>query len=502
MNLGRVATRGAAFLSGANLLAYAISFTSTLVLARELGPTDFGKVVFAIAVAEFMFLVGAWSLPIALIREPEDTAREAFDTALALLAGIGAVLLLVSAPVAFGLWKLESLEIGIVFYAIVGGRVVALLGGWFVADLERRFAYGRFSLIQLASVVAAAVLAVALARAGAGMWALASRDIGVSVAGFALAAVFSHRWPGRSFSLRKARELMVFGAQMLGSRLGEMLFHRYDNMVVGVVSGARQLGLYNQAYILTETGNKLYGPVLQQLPMATYARIQGDRERTSHAFSMVTFFLTRAVAPLAALFLVLPGELLSVLFGERWREAANMLRWLSVYALILPLFDHMRVLLVANGALRQVLVTRVVQLAFFLPATAIAVALWGGVGASVAVAGGMVIGFACIVRYARRFVIIAAQDFAPPLAAAAVATALAAVARGSAEGDFQRLLVAGGTLTVAYALALAALDNVRLLERARAVTLRLWPAAEDVEVSTGTALAAVASSPARAGQRP
>lgn len=479
MSLARSAARGAALLTATNLTAYAVSFGATLALARMVAPHEFGKVVFAIAVAEFLFLLGAWSLPVALIREPEEALDEAFDTAMALLVPISGGLLVTSAGVAAGLWVLEGATIALVLLAIAGGRVLQLFAGCFVACLERDFAYGRVALIQVGSIGCSAAIALALAQRGAGVWALGARDVAVSVVMCALAVALTRRLPGRKASVAKARELLRFGAGMVGSRLGEMLFHRYDNLVLGVVSGARQLGLYNQGYVLTEAGNRLYGPVLQQLPLATYARIQDDRDRTARVFTLVMFVLSRGVTPLALAFLVLPGETLTFLYGERWREGAPMLRVLSVYALLAPLFDQMRVLLVANGQVGNVLRARVWQLGLFLPAVPLCSWLWGGVGAAGAVAAGMVAGVMAILPYVRRLAPLSWRDFAAPgVAAAASAAASIVVLSAGVEGDLPRLALGGLTLATMYALALAVMDGARLLTNGRTIlaALRSAPA--------------------------
>ncbi|HWQ28388.1 MAG TPA: oligosaccharide flippase family protein [Dehalococcoidia bacterium] len=469
MNLARSAVRGAALLSVANFVAYGGSFAATLALARMVAPNEFGKAVFAIGVAELLFVVGAWSLPLALIREPEETLSAAFDTALALLAGISVALLALSAAVAAGLWVLDGAQVALVFGAIVGGRVLQLFAGCFIACLERTFAYGRFSLIQLVSIGMGAASALALASRGGGIWALGVRDVAVSVTIFVLALAFAWRRPGTNVSAAKAREMLRFGAAMVGSRLGEMLFHRFDNLVVGVVAGARQLGLYNQAYVLTETGNRLYGPALQQLPMATYARIQDDRERTEKVFTLLTFALSRGLTPLALAFALMPGEALSVAYGGVWREGAPILRWLSVYALLAPLFDQMRVLLVANGAVGAVLRARAIQLVAFLPALVGATWFWDGPGASAAVALGMLTGVAAILPAVRRLTAWSWGDLVPPATAAGVAAAATLAALSGVQGDLHRLLAGGAALAAGYSLTLALIDGPRLVAFARTV---------------------------------
>lgn len=486
MDLAKAAGRGAFVLTGGYFVSYIVSFGSTLVLARLLSPNQFGTVALALAIAEFFFLAAAWSLPIALIREPEESVHVAFDTAMILTALLGAGVLFLGLGVAAVIWQIgHARVVAVVFCAIVAGRILALFGSCLIADLERRFRYGRVSLIQVSNQLLAAGASIALAAAGAGVWALAARDIAVSVGMLAMGAWFSSWAPSWRFDPATARRLLSFGTKMIGSRLGEMLFHRYDNLMVGIIAGTRSLGLYNQAYVLAEAGNRVYVPALAYVPMSLYSRLQGDVARTDKAFQLIMFFLTRAIVPIAIVFALFPRELLTVLFGAAWAPAANMLRWLAAYALLLPVFEHVRTLLTANGALKLVLWTRAAQLCVFLPAVPIAVWLWGGVGAGAAVAVAMVIGTGAIFFAARGYARFALTGYVPPLVAGAVAASTTEILHGGLTTPFQRLAVGGIVLLVTYLLSLVALDRGALLRNVRLIVRLLRPdAGRFAEAST------------------
>jgi O-antigen/teichoic acid export membrane protein len=181
------------------------------------------------------------------------------------------------------------------------------------------------------------------------------------------------------------------------------------------------------------------------------------------------FFLWRTVMPLAVVFLVIPQELIGVLLGNNWKSAAWMLRGLSLYALLLPMFMHMRELLIANGAVRQVINARIAQLAFFLPGIVIAVWLWGGRGAAVVVATGMVIGTLAMLSPIRGYVELDVREYVPPAVAGLVAAAAGLVIRRSVMGDTARLLAVSATLVLVYGGLLMLIErsalraNVRLL---------------------------------------
>lgn len=470
--LGQAAARGAFLLSVAGITSNILSFCSILVLARLLSPQQFGEAALATAIAEFILLFGAWSLPTALIREDPNTAPDLFNAALALLLLIIPVVLAIGAGIGLILNAFESTTVALLFFAILSAGALTFAGNCFAAELERRFAYGRVSVIQLLSTAAAIVVSLGLAWAGVGVWALGGRVIASSVTTATASVVFSAWRPTRSVSLERMRYLTRFGGAMVISRLGDMLFHRYDNFMVGTVSGTYQLGLYNQAYVLAEAGNRVLLPVLSYVPLATYSRIQGDRTRTTRVFRIVTFFLSRTVVPLAVVLLVIPRELIGVLFGDNWKSAAGMLRGLAVYAVMLPMFMHMRELLVANGAIRQVINARIAQLSFFVPGVVFAVWLWGGRGVAVIVAVGMAVGTLAIAPAVRQYAEIDLRDYVPPILAGVLAAGTGLLIGRAVSGDAAKLSIVVAAVVCVYCGLLMVIErsalrtNVRLLVEA------------------------------------
>lgn len=175
-----------------------------------------------------------------------------------------------------------------------------------------------------------------------------------------------------------------------------------------------------------------------------------------------------------------------------------MLRWLSVYALLAPLFDQMRVLLVANGEVGHVLRARLWQLALFVPAVPLCSWLWGGSGAALAVAVGMVAGVLAIAPYVRRLAPLSWREFvAPAVAGTASAAAALAVLSAGVEGDLRRLALGGLTLAAMYGLALVLVDGSRLLAHARTVLAGLRASAEN----RGPEAGAPSLAPVRASSR-
>jgi O-antigen/teichoic acid export membrane protein len=460
MSLARRSVRGAMVLSAGNLAGYVLSLLGTVVLARFLEPSHFGQATLAITLGELLCAATTWNFPVALLREPEGEVQHSFNVAIYLFVWSAIAIIAIACIGAAVLWFLEGPLIGEMFLAVVVGRLTGLLADCYGCELYRRYAYGRITAIQLTLQVFSNGSAAALAAAGVGAWSLAWYDMAPAYLSIVL-MVLSSRWRfHRGFDRVKARELFVFGRQMSVSRLGDLTYHRYDNIIVGLIAGNAPLGLYSQAYLLAQTGNNILTPTMSSVSLSTYARLQDDPERTQRMYDLITFFVARLVAPLAVIMLLVPADLLTVPFGPVWAPGANMLRGLTAYAVLLPIFEHHRALLVAHNALHRLIRVRVYQLAVLLPGVPALVVPFGGTGSAVAVGVSMVVGTVAVMYATRPLVRLhLLSNTAKPLAAAVVAAALGELMVQLVSGDLLQLVSVSVTVVVAYVAMLVVLDR-------------------------------------------
>ena len=88
--LGRRFVLGSFYLGVGQWASMIFNFATTLVIARILGPADFGLYAFVFAINAFINIVGAFSLNIALI-QAKEASENLFDTAFAICAVLGAI---------------------------------------------------------------------------------------------------------------------------------------------------------------------------------------------------------------------------------------------------------------------------------------------------------------------------------------------------------------------------------------------------------------------------
>jgi PST family polysaccharide transporter len=364
--LGKRFLVGSMYLGVSNWLTYALNFATQILIARMLGPEDFGLYAFVRAIYELLSIVGAFSLGAALVQSRDESQR-LYDTALAICIGLGLVGLVAAGAIAPLLW-MHRAPVAAWFLIVMSlCRILLLASHVPHAKMERALRYGPISAIGMVTGNVPNGVALALAWTGLGAWCLVIRDVLVAL----LTLVLETAWSGYRFrgkvERRAASSLMRFSRPMFFSRSVLVLLQRIDNLAVGAFFGNAATGLYHQARFLSEAGVLATRP-LSQLSFNLYARVREEPPRLARSFEIVNYFLIRVIFAGAVVLLVYPDETLRVLLGDEWLEASPLLRWLGLYAGLLPVFMNLRQLFNGLGEVMRNVRINLLQLLVFAPA--------------------------------------------------------------------------------------------------------------------------------------
>ena len=340
----------------ANVAKIAVQLVLLPVMARLLGPSEFGLYALALPTVVFFTTLADGGLGASLAREREEStevwstafwALLASCTLLALLTVGGGFVLadLSGQPRLPGLMALLSLSFPLL-------ALTALPA----ARLVRRGNLVVHSVADIASTLAGAVAAVGLALAGAGAWALAVQYVlGWAVSCLVLNAAAFER-PTLEFSLASLRTHVATGGTLIGSRLSELLGRQAENLLFGRLFGAAALGSFtfaNQAsrFLCEAAGNPLWG--------ALYSHALREEARAvTSLHGTLSRLLASALFPASALLAAAAPQIFDLVLGPRWAAAALLVQILvPFYALNAVAAQCGAVLLAGgrNGALFWVL---------------------------------------------------------------------------------------------------------------------------------------------------
>ncbi len=476
--LGTTAIRAALVSSVGNSSGFVLRFALNAILARYLGPTTFGVFALAFSYSELLGAIGAFSFPQALVQLDPDR-RRLLGTALWMTVLVTAALL-VPALVAMPFIRArDGSAVAGAFLALVALRTLNGVTACVEGEMQQTYSYGRLALMRVAGVVVSAAAAYAAVVGGWRLGALFLREAVPFAVVLVIGGAFAVRANGLElFRIDRAtaREIWALGRSLVKVRGLEIGFARLDHLVVGVVLGTHDLGLYSQARYISTLPNAALAPATNAVGLRVMSGVKDDPARLGKAYSVLQYGLARLTIGTGVACLVAPDLVIALALGPEWLEAADILRGLSLWIVLLPLFELDKALLVARRSWGGVYAAYVVKVVLLAAGVWAAARLSGPVGAALAASAALLAGFLVARAAARREVRARSGTCWPAMIASGVAIAAGAAARHASNGlaplaeALSGLAVAG----TAYVATLMLLERDRLLEESRYVIGRLF----------------------------
>ena len=400
---------GAMVLSGANVVRLAVQLSLLPVLARLVGPTEYGLVSLAVPFVLLCNVLSDGGLGPALARR-QDPPWELESTVFWLAGGVGSALALGSCLLA---WPIgHALHQPRLPLLIIALSPILVLSGFTAAANARVIRDSRFGVFaagDLISTAASGAAALTAAFHGWGAWSLAVQQLVLWTCKFAW-VVRASRLPVRFHCRPKeARDLMRFGRHNIGASLGDFVTRNLDNVIVGGALGALALGYYAMAYqIIRVPDLVISGPLYLYIFSGVAGAVGGRSGRSPAAISLAALRLAAtSLAPLFAGLGLLAGPAVELVLGPRWRGATEALAWLSVAGLGFSLSSVAAAILMGLGRselqFRMAMVSGVV--------TVIAVA--SGVAFGVAAVGAAVAGVTLVLMFGYLAILAGALHIRP-----------------------------------------------------------------------------------------
>ncbi len=430
------------------------SFLVGIAMARLLVPEDFGVFAVGFVALSVMLSMNELGVSLALVRRPgpvDGIAPTVATLAIVWSAGLFAAMWLLAPLIAAGAGSpgatgvLRLLAVGVLVDAVVA--VPAAL-------LTRAFLQRRKLAIDLAAFCVSTPLSVGLALGGAGAWSLAWGVLAGSLVGGALTVLTApgRCWPG--WNLAAARELLLFGLPLAGTSLLLVVMLNIDYVVVSATLGPAALGLYVLAFNLCSWPVVLVSTAVRRVSLAGFSRMEEQVDGAAAGFRRSWRLVLALTLPLSVLLASYAGDLIDVLYGNRWAGAAAVVPALALFGVARVLTELSYDFLVARGQTRVNLWLHAVWAVTLVPVLLVAAERGGLRG--VAIGHGVVVLLLVLPMLAR--VLHAAgvdvrglfRDAAAPVAAAALVVCSAVLAHAVLDAGPLRILLGGGVGAALY----------------------------------------------------
>jgi O-antigen/teichoic acid export membrane protein len=311
---------------------YLFSFVVFAVLARKLGPAEFGVFALAVAFAEFGKILPTAGLVNALSRARQVSAEMAdtvFWATLGLSCLVAVMTALVARPVAAAV---GAPAVAPLLTALAMILPVTAAGATHITLKLRNFGHKSMASRSVVSGVLGGAAALTAAYAGWGAWSLVVQRAVTEVAGTAMAWQ-AYRWvPGRRYSAGILRDLAGFSASMTVTSFLFIALVRVQDLIIGRLIGTAAVGVYRTAWRTVDLIS--VGVILpfSQVSLPALTRLQDDLPAFRKAYLRILAVSSALAFPAIIGFAVLAPYAIPLIFGEQWTESAEIAQVLGFMA--------------------------------------------------------------------------------------------------------------------------------------------------------------------------
>jgi PST family polysaccharide transporter len=325
------AALGALALSGSNFLRMGVQLAMLPILARLVGPAEYGLVALAVPFVLFCNMLADAGMSQALARR-QDVTPELESTVFWLAGALGLAL---SAFACLAAWPLALvLDQPRLPWLIMALSPILVMSGLTAVSNARVIREGRFGVFaggDFISTAASAVVALTAALNGAGAWSLVAQQLTLWVCKFAWVNLNARPQIRAYFRPSEVRDLVRFGVHSIGSNLSDFVSRNVDNMIVGGVLGTVALGYYAMAYQIVRVPDLIISGPLYLYVFTAVSRAAHDGAR-GKAADLAVSALRLASSVLAPTFVgltIISPLAVALVLGDKWLEAAPVMSRLA-----------------------------------------------------------------------------------------------------------------------------------------------------------------------------
>lgn len=330
--------RAGIYTMAAEVVSQLLRVGSVVILARLLLPEHFGLVSMVTALTVFAERFKHLGLSTATIQQ-KDITHEQVSTLFWINAGAGILIALVIVGLSSGIASFyDELRLVPIAMALSLSFVFGGLNVQHEALLRRQMRFKVIGSIQVLATLLSIRLAVELALDGFTYWALVWREIARSAVELIGVWIACRWWPGLPVPRSGIGPLLRAGRNIVSSDSIYFVCRSVDQILLGRFAGAHALGLYRQAFqLMALPMSQLCHPV-GSVTLPSFSALQEQPDRYRRYFEKVVGLLFFVAVPLVAYMAVFSEDIIKVVLGEAWIEAAWIFRILAIGALIEPLF--------------------------------------------------------------------------------------------------------------------------------------------------------------------
>src|SRR3989344_7179772 len=365
----------------------AFTFFATFILTILLDPSIFGVFFVVSAILNLFVYFSDIGLAAALIQKKEEPKRQDLTTTFTIQQTIVITLVLVGLIFSGSISRFYNLDTQGTFLLriLIFSLILSSLKTIPSIILERKLAFTRLVIPQVAENVIFYSIAIVLAYSGFG---LASFSWAVLVRGFSGLAIiyFLSPWrPGFSFNFKSAKNLINFGIPFQLNSILALIKDDLLTVFLGKILTFNQIGYVGWAQKFGFVPLRFFMDNVIKVTFPAYSRLQENRKELAKVIEKSLFFVAYLVYPSVLGILAIAPKIVEIIpkYGK-WEPAILLLYFFGINAIFAAVNTTLTNTLFALGKPKIVLNLMAVWTVLIWVLPFILVKIYGFVGVGVA----------------------------------------------------------------------------------------------------------------------
>lgn len=306
--------------------AQGVTFIVSIVLARLLDPTVYGTVALVTIFTTIMQVFVDSGMGNALIQK-KDADDLDFSSVFYFNMAMCSVLYLImffAAPLIASFYRMPELTaiVRVLSFVVVISGVKNVQQAY----VSRHLMFKRFFFSTLGGTIGAAVIGIAMAYLGFGVWALVAQMLFNAAVDTTILWITVKWRPKKMFSFQRLKSLFSYGWKLLASSLIDTVYNDLRQLIIGKKYSSGDLAYYNQGKKFPQLIVTNINTSIDSVLLPAMSKAQDDmaavRSMTRRAIKTSTFLMMPAMIGLA----VCAEPLVQLILTEKWLPCVLFLR--------------------------------------------------------------------------------------------------------------------------------------------------------------------------------
>lgn len=321
---------------GERIFAQLVSLIVSIILARLLSPENYGVISIVMIFITFSDAIVTGGFGNAIVQKKEADELDVntmFCCSMVVSAMLYAIIYF-AAPFIAKFYQMDIIDpvLKVLGLRLLISGINSIQRAW----IQKRMLFRQFFISTLFGTVLSAVVGIALAYFGAGVWALVAQYLTNSFVN-TVVLLFTSDWhPKLNFSFSRAKALLSYGWKVLLTTIVFTIEGNLRSLIIGKKFGSADLAYYDQGNKFPNLLVTNINSTISNVMFPVLAQSQDDLERlkqlSRRAIRVGTYLLTPLLIGLVAV----ADTFVCTILTDKWLPCVPYLRILTLVYLVCP----------------------------------------------------------------------------------------------------------------------------------------------------------------------